>query len=72
MITPQIKNSSIPKSYWDSIIKPRNSLFELKLEEVWQYRDMLALFVRRDLIAKYKQTILGPLWYFIQPLFMQR
>jgi len=68
-MAPQIKNSNIPKSYWDIIIKPRHSLFELKLEEVWQYRDMLALFVRRDLIAKYKQTILGPLWYFIQPLF---
>lgn len=53
---------------WDIVITPRNSLFYLNLEEVWRYRDLLALFVRRDIVAQYKQTILGPLWYFIQPL----
>lgn len=50
-------------------ITPTNSLFDLRLGEIWQYRDLLILFVRRDFVAKYKQTILGPLWFFIQPLF---
>ncbi len=53
---------------WDTVITPKKSLFELNLKEVWQYRDLLMLFVRRDFVAMYKQTILGPLWYFIQPI----
>jgi lipopolysaccharide transport system permease protein len=53
---------------WTTIITPRKSLLDLNLREVWQYRDLMTLFVRRDLVAQYKQTILGPLWYFIQPL----
>jgi lipopolysaccharide transport system permease protein len=54
---------------WLFEISPKNSLFDLNLKEVWQYRDLLLLFVKRDVITKYKQTILGPLWYLIQPLF---
>jgi len=54
---------------WDIEITPRNSLFDLKLKDVWHYRDLLVLLVRRDFVAFYKQTILGPLWFFIQPLF---
>lgn len=54
---------------WDLIIEPKTSLFDLKLREVWRYRDLLVLFVRRDFVATYKQTILGPLWHFIQPIF---
>lgn len=54
---------------WDLVIKPQNSLFDLKLRQVWRYRDLLMLFVRRDFVAFYKQTILGPIWFFIQPLF---
>ena len=54
---------------WDIIIQPQNSLLQLRLDEVWRYRDLLTLFVRRDFVAQYKQTILGPIWYFIQPLF---
>jgi lipopolysaccharide transport system permease protein len=54
---------------WDLIIRPKNRLLDLKLKEVWQYRDLLWLFVRRDFVASYKQTILGPLWHFIQPIF---
>lgn len=54
---------------WDVLITPRRSLFHLNLREVWQYRDLLMLFVRRDFVALYKQTILGPLWFFIQPIF---
>ncbi|HET7117650.1 MAG TPA: ABC transporter permease [Hanamia sp.] len=54
---------------WDMIIQPKAHLFDLKLKEVWKYRDLLWLFVRRDFTAQYKQTILGPLWHFIQPIF---
>ncbi|TAG24539.1 MAG: ABC transporter permease [Cytophagia bacterium] len=50
-------------------IKPHDSLFDLRLGEIWRYRDLLVLFVQRDFVAKYKQTILGPLWFFIQPIF---
>ncbi len=54
---------------WLFEISPKNNLFDLKLKEVWQYRDLLFLFVKRDVVTLYKQTILGPLWYLIQPLF---
>src|SRR6195952_1374555 len=50
-------------------IEPKASLVDLKLKEVWAYRDLLVLLVRRDFVAFYKQTILGPLWFFIQPIF---
>lgn len=50
-------------------IEAKSSLLDLKLSEVWAYRDLLILLVRRDFISFYKQTILGPLWFFIQPLF---
>ena len=53
---------------WDSIIESRHSLFDLNLKELWYYRDLLVLFVHRDFVTVYKQTILGPLWFFIQPL----
>lgn len=54
---------------WDMVIEPHAHLFDLKLKEVWHYRDLLLLLVRRDFVSFYKQTILGPLWFFIQPLF---
>ena len=50
-------------------IEAKASLFDLKLTEIWAYRDLLGLLVRRDFVSFYKQTILGPLWFFIQPLF---
>lgn len=53
---------------WDIIIEPKSSAFDLKIKEIRRYKDLLLLFVRRDLVAQYKQTILGPLWYFIQPI----
>jgi lipopolysaccharide transport system permease protein len=53
---------------WDLVIRPRKSLFDIDLGALWRYRDLVAMFVRRDFVAKYKQTILGPLWYIIQPL----
>lgn len=49
-------------------IKPHRSLFDINLKEIWDYRDLIVLFVRRDFVSLYKQTILGPLWFFIQPL----
>ena len=54
---------------WDLVIYPQNNLLDLKLKDVWQYRDLLMMFVKRDFVSFYKQTILGPLWFFIQPLF---
>lgn len=54
---------------WLFEIKPKDNIFKLNLSEIWQYRDLLLLFVKRDVVTQYKQTILGPLWYLIQPLF---
>jgi len=56
------------KEDWSLIIRPDNSWFNLKLREIWRYRDLIAMFVRRDIVTIYKQTILGPLWFFIQPI----
>ena len=53
---------------WTEVIRPRKGIFDLRLHEIWRYRDLLMLLVRRDFVAVYKQTILGPLWYFIQPV----
>ena len=52
---------------WTTVIKPRTGLFEVNLKELWDYRDLLTLFVKRDITVQYKQTILGPLWWIIQP-----
>ena len=52
---------------WTTVIKPRNGLFEVNLKEIWDYRDLLGMFVKRDITVAYKQTILGPLWWIIQP-----
>ena len=54
---------------WLFEITPKNRFFSLNFKEIWQYRDLLMLFVKRDIITVYKQTVLGPLWYLIQPLF---
>lgn len=54
---------------WLFEIKPKSNFFSLNLREVWRYRDLLLLFVKRDIVTVYKQTVLGPLWYLIQPLF---
>jgi lipopolysaccharide transport system permease protein len=62
-------NSNEIQEDWDLTIEPHSSLFELNLKEVWRYRDLMWLFVKRDFTAQYKQTILGPLWHFIQPIF---
>src|SRR5690554_6225192 len=54
---------------WLYEIAAKNKLVELNFKEIWRYRDLLVLFVKRDITTVYKQTILGPLWFFIQPLF---
>ena len=54
---------------WDTIIENKSALLNIDLREVWRYRDLLAMYVKRDIITFYKQTILGPLWFVIQPLF---
>ena len=53
---------------WTTDIKPKNRLFDVDFKELWHYRDLCALFVKRNVITQYKQTILGPLWYLVQPL----
>lgn len=54
---------------WTEEISANHSLFDFKLGEVWKYRDLLALMIRRNFVANYKQTVLGPLWFFINPIF---
>lgn len=53
---------------WDNIILPKSNVLSINLKELWKFRDLLFLFVKRDIIVNYKQTILGPLWFFIQPV----
>jgi len=53
---------------WDLIVKPKSSWFEFNFKEICRYRDLLFMFVKRDIVSTYKQTILGPLWFFIQPI----
>ena len=53
---------------WSTVIKPRESLLDVDFKEIWKYRDLWSLFVKRDIITQYKQTVLGPLWYFVQPI----
>ncbi len=66
---PQPSSPAHPGSEkWDLVIQPDTRWWALHLNAVWEYRDLLWLFVRRDFVAVYKQTILGPLWFFIQPL----
>jgi len=53
---------------WDLVIRPKRHLLDINLKEIWNYRDLVMLFVRRDFVAKYKQTILGPFWFILNPL----
>jgi lipopolysaccharide transport system permease protein len=64
----ELPATSYEPDSWDLIIEPRRGLFDLHLGDLYRYRDLVLLFVRRDFVAVYKQTILGPLWYLIQPL----
>jgi lipopolysaccharide transport system permease protein len=56
------------EEHWDLIIKPQTYWYDLRIKEIFKYKDLLFLFVKRDFISIYKQTILGPLWFFIQPI----
>ena len=56
------------KDNWTLIIKPHQKLWSVDLGEIWRYRDLIQLFVKRDVVVQYKQTILGTLWYIIQPV----
>ncbi|GJN61498.1 ABC transporter permease [Elizabethkingia anophelis] len=53
---------------WTEIIEPQSSLLSLNLKEVWRYRDLLLLLVKRDFVTYFKQTILGPIWFFVNPI----
>src|SRR5580704_3541655 len=64
MPSPQIQQ----ETQWTQVMSSRQSLFKLNLRELWHYRDLIMLFVKRDFTAVYKQTILGPLWHLVQPL----
>lgn len=64
-----MSENTINTSSRELLISPKSSLFQLNLTEVWRYRDLVMLMVRRDFISTYKQTVLGPLWFVVQPLF---
>jgi lipopolysaccharide transport system permease protein len=53
---------------WDLVITGRKRVFSLQLNDVWRYRDLLYMLVKREFVVLYKQTILGPIWFFIQPM----
>lgn len=53
---------------WTTEIRPKSSLLSIDFKELWQYRDLYRMFVKRDIVTWYKQTILGPLWFFVQPI----
>lgn len=53
---------------WDLVIEPRKHLLDVNLREIWEYRDLLWMFVRRDIVTIYKQTVLGPVWFVVQPI----
>ena len=61
------KNSAPAEEKWDIVIKPKDKLLSVDFKELWQYRDLCGLFVKRNIITQYKQTILGPVWYVVQP-----
>ena len=61
-------NDNTQDNEWTLVIQPKKGLLDINLKEIWQYRDLVMLFVRRDFVSKYKQTILGPLWFLIQPI----
>lgn len=61
--------AEINEEQWDLVIKPTRSLLYVNFKEIWRYRDLFVQYVKRDIITVYKQTILGPLWFFISPIF---
>ncbi|WP_339136134.1 MAG: ABC transporter permease [Candidatus Electrothrix sp. GW3-4] len=63
------QNTSLHDS-WDIIVRPKRHVLDINLRELWDHRDLLYMLVRRDIVTVYKQTILGPIWFFIQPIMM--
>lgn len=63
-----LDDSMTKSTEWTTIIKPKENLLQVDLKELWRYRDLCMLFVRRNITTQFKQTILGPLWYLIQPV----
>ena len=61
------KVTNIKPAEWDLTIKPKSKWYDFKISEIIRYKDLLILFVKRDFVALYKQTILGPLWFILQP-----
>jgi lipopolysaccharide transport system permease protein len=53
---------------WDLLIEPRHAWFDIPLQEIWRYRDLLRMFIHRDIVTVYKQTVLGPIWFLVQPI----
>ncbi len=53
---------------WDLILRPKRHFLDVNLREIWTYRDLLLMFIKRDIVTVYKQTILGPIWFFVQPV----
>lgn len=64
----QALHNMMQQEYWDIIIRPKRHLFDIDLKELWEHRDLLMMFVKRDIVTVYKQTILGPIWFFVQPI----
>jgi lipopolysaccharide transport system permease protein len=62
-------NAQNTQPEWDLIIKAKSPVLDMKIQDLWRYRDLLVVFVKRDFVSFYKQTVFGPLWFFIQPLF---
>jgi lipopolysaccharide transport system permease protein len=71
MIATEVKKQAetIQEGQWTKVIGPKKGWFDIHLSNLWNYRDLIGLFVKRDFVAFYKQTILGPLWFLLQPLF---
>ena len=56
---------------WTTVIKPKTGLLDLRLKEIWQYKDLIFMFLKRNFNSAYKQTVLGPLWFLVTPLFLR-
>lgn len=67
-INAETEDKHSDDEHWDLVIRPSRSLLDIRLKEIWDYRDLLGMFVKRDIVTIYKQTVLGPIWFFIQPI----
>ena len=66
--TPATDLPEEPDDYWTEVLRPRAALLDIRMKEIWRYRDLLVLFVKRDFAAQFKQTVLGPIWHLVQPI----